>query len=427
MQQNNYNNNSQKSKIDFSHLIVGIDVAKNKQYARFCDNNIKELGKKVVFTRDKVGFNKLYLSINSMKIKYGKTKVLILMEPTGIYWRNIYEYFKNIDESIEVAVVDVKDVINVRKLFYPTVKSDTVDSIAIAKTALIKGFKKRLELTENEQELKDIITFKERLIKDSVALKNLITNVLDEVFPEYKEIYSNYFCKGSLVLLNIAFCPYLINEMSSEELESKIRKVVNGRCINDKKISKIKEIAEQSIGIKPSSSRVLHFKFDLERLENLLNEIEELDKKAIELMKDNKMFQSMIKIDGMKESSAANILSIIGSFEKFKNPKQLISYCGLNLRIKESGTHKGKTTISRNGNSTIRSYLFRVMLPMVKFNEEFKKQHNYNISRKINPLKPIQSIVALMCKLLRILWGMAKNNCEYNPEIAFKNAIAQAA
>jgi transposase len=135
----------------------------------------------------------------------------------------------------------------------------------------------------------------------------------------------------------------------------------------------------------------------------------------------------MIEIEGMNITSAANILSEIGGFDKFNSYKQLISYCGFNLRLSESGDKSGKTLISKRGNSRIRSYLFRVILPIVKHNKEFRELHNYYKTRKENPLKPMQSIVAIICKLLRILWGICKNNTNYNPQIAFKNTFAVAA
>lgn len=427
MQQNNYNKSSKVSKIDFSYLIVGIDVAKTNQYARMCDCNCQELGKKIVFTRNKAGFNKLNLAIEAMKQKYQKTKVLILMEATGIYWSNIYNYYKNLDESIEVGVVDVKDVINIRKLFFPSVKSDTVDSLAIAKTALIKGYKQKLELTEKERELRDIITFKERLIKQRTALKNIITNILDEMFPEYKTVYKDYFCKGSLVILNEFYSPDLINNLTFEELQKKIRSIDKKKWIKKNKLIKLKEAAKESIGVKLSTAKIAEFKFNLESLSRLIDRINSIDSQVVELMKDNEKFKAMTKIKGMSTVTAANLLSIVGDFSKFMNPKQLIAYCGLNLRLSESGTHKGKTSISKSGNSIMRSYLFRAIMPILRANEDFKLLHEHYKTRKDNPLKPMQSIIALMCKLLRILWGMSKNNVQYDSSKAFPNATAQAA
>ena len=426
MQQNNYISFNSKSKLDFSYLIIGIDIGKTMQYARATDYEGNELGKKIVFSRDSAGLNKMYIWINSLKSQYKKDNVLIAMEPTGIYWENVYYGLKSLDKSLNVALVDVRDVINVRKLFFGSVKNDTVDSLAIAKTAIFKGFKQRLERSEEEQHLRDLTSFREALLRDSVSIKNKITNILDKVFPEYNCFFKDYFCKSSLVLLSIAFSPEDIRNMKLDSLYEAIKKK-SKKCLSKAKLMQLKNLADNSIGISPLSGTKRRFNYYLESLIRILNEINEIENEIDELTKDNEMITLMTQIKGIGTVSAANILAEIGNFNKFKNTKQLIAYCGLNLKINESGSHKGKTTISRNGNSIIRSHLFRIMMPIIKSNEEFKNLHYHNKTRNENPLKPMQSIVALMCKLLRILWGMSKNKCAYNPKVAFNSAIAAAA
>jgi len=426
MQQFNYKDKLDKSKLDSSYLIVGIDIAKQKQYARITDFNGNELGEKIIFTRDIFGLNQLLMQIKTIKIKYKKTSVLVAMEPTGIYWKNIYYGLRNLDGEIETVLVDVKDVINVRKLFYETVKTDTVDSIAIAKTAILKGYKQRLELSEKEQNIKDIVSFREKLIKDSVAIKNVVIGILDEVFPEYCKFYSNYFCKSSLILLDTIFCPKDISDIDLDHLYTEI-KHKSKTCLSKKKLIQLKELANASIGIEASEGKKIQFKFNIGILKSILVEIDSTEKRISELLSEHEMVKKMMEIDGMNIVSAANIISEIGSFSKFNDYKRLISYCGFNLRISESGARKGKTIISKVGNSRLRSYLFRVILPMIKHNKEFSELHNYYKTRNNNPLKPMQSIVALICKLLRILWGMAKRNTSYNPQLAFKETFVAAA
>ena len=423
---NNCSSKIEKSKIDNSYLIVGIDIGKVKQYARITDSEGNELGKKIVFERDIFGLNQLLMRINTLKLQYKKTKVLVAMEPTGIYWKNVYEGLKKLDESLQCVLVDVKDVINVRSLFFGTVKSDIIDSLAIAKTATLKGFKTRLELNEREQTLRDLNTAREDLITKEVSIKNILTNILDEIFPEYNKLFKDYFKKSSMVFLDTIFCPQDIAKANVENLYQEI-KLKSKTCISIKKLQEIKVVASESIGIKPTLGKRLQFKINFELLKSVLRSLEEIDKEIYELMLEDDMAVRMMNINGISAISTANLLSQIGSFDKFKSEKQLIAYCGLNLRVNESGKHKGKTTISKKGNSIIRAYLFRVMLPLIKNNDEFKKLHTHFKTRKENPLKPMQSIIALCCKLLRILFGMAKNNEAYIPEVAFPCNYANVA
>lgn len=89
---------------------------------------------------------------------------------------------------------------------------------------------------------------------------------------------------------------------------------------------------------------------------------------------------------------------------------------GLALRESSSGKTKGRTIISKRGRPLLRKLLFQAALPLVAKNEEFAAElHHYCTTREKNPLKKKQSIIAICCKLIRILFVVLKNNVDYNP------------
>ena len=55
-------------------------------------------------------------------------------------------------------------------------------------------------------------------------------------------------------------------------------------------------------------------------------------------------------------------------------------------------------------------------MPMVAKNDEFKELHRYYTTRAGNPLKKKQSLVALMCKLIRIFYAILTKDVAYDPE-----------
>ncbi|WP_156924149.1 transposase, partial [Halonatronum saccharophilum] len=93
----------------------------------------------------------------------------------------------------------------------------------------------------------------------------------------------------------------------------------------------------------------------------------------------------------------------------------------LNLMENSSGKHKGRTCITKRGRAKLRSLLYRVMLPLVAKNNEFKELHQYYTTRSKNPLKKKQSLVALCCKLIRILFALWKKKEKYDGEKLFRN------
>ena len=53
-------------------------------------------------------------------------------------------------------------------------------------------------------------------------------------------------------------------------------------------------------------------------------------------------------------------------------------------------------------------------MPMLANNEEFKQLHEYYTTRKNNPLKPKQSMIALACKLIRIFFALGQKQIKYD-------------
>ena len=61
--------------------------------------------------------------------------------------------------------------------------------------------------------------------------------------------------------------------------------------------------------------------------------------------------------------------------------------------------------------------LYLAVRSLITKNSEFAILHNYYKTRLDNPLTGKQSMIALCGKLLKIIFGMAKTNTKYNPDI----------
>ena len=85
-------------------------------------------------------------------------------------------------------------------------------------------------------------------------------------------------------------------------------------------------------------------------------------------------------------------------------------------KILWGGKHKGKSRISKRGRKRLRYLLFEAALSLAATNPEFKELHRYYTSREQNPLKKIQSLMALSNKLIRVFYTILKNGADYDPE-----------
>ena len=74
------------------HLIIGIDVAKNKHHAFFGTATGKTLLRRLVFENDLAGFEKLHMYMEALKVQHCLDKVVFGLEPTANYHKPLAEY-----------------------------------------------------------------------------------------------------------------------------------------------------------------------------------------------------------------------------------------------------------------------------------------------------------------------------------------------
>lgn len=137
---------------------------------------------------------------------------------------------------------------------------------------------------------------------------------------------------------------------------------------------------------------------------------------AIRILENIPGTNEMLSIPGIGVLTIAGFLAEVGDLGQYDHGQQIIRLAGLNLTENSSGKRKGKTGISKRGRSRLRSILFRAMLPLVATNAEFKTLHTYFTTRRENPLKKKQSIIALCGKLVRVLYALGTKQREYNPD-----------
>lgn len=99
---------------------------------------------------------------------------------------------------------------------------------------------------------------------------------------------------------------------------------------------------------------------------------------------------------------------------RFDDVKEIQKLSGLGLVACSSGKHKGETRISHRGRKRLRYWLFQAAKSAVAHAEEFKELHIYYTTRADNPLKKIQSLIVIACKLLRIIYTILKNGTVYD-------------
>jgi len=81
-----------------------------------------------------------------------------------------------------------------------------------------------------------------------------------------------------------------------------------------------------------------------------------------------------------------------------------------------SGKHKGMSQLSRRGRKRLRKVLYLAAMSSLKSNAEMRAIHRYFTTREKNPLRKMQSLMAIAAKLIRVFFGILRSGKAYDPE-----------
>lgn len=117
--------------------------------------------------------------------------------------------------------------------------------------------------------------------------------------------------------------------------------------------------------------------------------------------------KKIITTPGLGFKTVVGVVAETSGFNNFTGLKQLTSYGGYDVVIKESGKWKGKTSISKKGNSHIRHLMYMPALSAVNNNALFKNTYD-----RIKEKKEHHKIasVAIQRKLLGLIFTLWKTD-----------------
>ncbi len=128
-------------------------------------------------------------------------------------------------------------------------------------------------------------------------------------------------------------------------------------------------------------------------------------------------FDRITEIKGVGEKLALAIISDMPDVSNFQKSGQFSAFAGVSPSHFQSGSSvRGKSHISRLGSKSIRKVLYMSALVVKNHNPHFQK-FVQKLQKKGKTPKVI--IVAIMRKLMCILFGMLKNSSNFDPKLAF--------
>ena len=395
-------------------LIVGIDVGSETHYARaFSWRGFEFSRKPLEFSNSEEGFETLKAWIEDLKKKRGLDKVIPGMEPTGHYWFNLGKFLQDngmrpvhvnphhVKKSKEMDDNDpskndrkapkvIAGLVNEGRYFYPYIPDGIYAEIRV-----LSGLR---VLAQSE------IT----------RLKNRIARWFSIYFPNYKDVYGNVGAVSGLMILKEAPLPEDIVKLGVDGV-NQIWRAAKLRGVGIKRARTLVEAAEHSVGSRDAqeAARI--------ELQILLSDYDRQTKREAELMalinekiREVPYIDKLLEIRGVGLKTVIGFVAEVGDIKRFDDPKQIQKLSGYAIVKNQSGKHKGESHISYRGRKRLRYVMYEAAVSVVSHSPEFRSIHQYYTTRDKNPLKKMQSMIAVACKLIRIFYVILKNGTKYD-------------
>ena len=385
---------------------LGIDIAKVNHVASLISEDGSILVKAIKFTNSIEGLEKLISSIKD----FDQSQIYCAMEATGSYWLSLFSALT--DKGFNVSVFNPYQIKSFRGAYTNRKqKNDVIDSILIANFLHFNGTEQTSLPNDDLLALKNLTRYRSNLVGNISKAKTQVTGILDKVFPEYSELFSDTFGEASKQVLLNCPTPNEVVNFNTRKLANLLKKASRGRHSTDK-VREVKSLAKNSFGIKFTGDAC---SFEIKQLVNqiifLESQAHELEVKIKELY--SKLDNHLQSIPGIGEVTAPVILAEIGDINNFSTPSKLTAFAGIDPSENQSGNKKSTDEkTSKRGSPYLRHAIYQAAF--IASNND-PVMHDYYVKKRAEGKHHYVALAGVERKLLGIIFHVLKENRDYRP------------
>jgi transposase len=147
-----------------------------------------------------------------------------------------------------------------------------------------------------------------------------------------------------------------------------------------------------------------------------IDQVDQLLKKRIrKVLQNQQWLQEARRIQAIEGIGDITAAALVMTFQRgaFGGSDAFIAFLGLDVRVRESGSFKGRRKLTKKGASELRRLLYMAAMT-ARRSATWQAFYQRQLDRG---LSNIQSLVALARKLARVAFALLKNGSEYRPQI----------
>lgn len=316
-------------------MTLGIDIGKKSHNAALLDSDGKTIFRNLKFSNDAIGLSVLLGRFDELQLS--RTGIRVGMEATGHYWMNLYavlaeQGFAGV-EVINPIIIHARKNESVRGL-----KTDPYDALQIARY-LRDARRRSSALAEGDVAvLRTLARQRYDLTQAATAEKLSLQGLLDRVFPEFSQQISNMFGRTGLAVLEDFPTAEAVREVDLDALTALLKRASRGRLGRDR-AEALQQAARASFAMPdPGQAMALEVRFCVERLNLLIRQINELDRRCATILPEQQALLQSIPGIGPAWSALmlAELLPVFHPDEQ-KGANKLVAHAGLDAVPRESG------------------------------------------------------------------------------------------
>jgi transposase len=149
----------------------------------------------------------------------------------------------------------------------------------------------------------------------------------------------------------------------------------------------------------------------------LAQQIRGLDQDLARRARQQPAIAQLQAVPGIGPISAATLAvrlksSIFASYDQF------VAYVGLDLRVSESGAHRGRRRVSHHGDAELRRLLYLCAQASVRTKgSPFAVQYQRELAKG---LAPTQALCAIARKMAKVTWALVRTGAPYDPDRVYQ-------
>ncbi len=349
--------------------------------------------------------------IKTLKVLFAKNPDMVLyagLESTGGYESNWYNTLLNLKDTVNIKVARLNPVgVNHhKKAGLERNSTDKISARVVAEYLIDHGKNIVYNREDAKVALKKEWKFIKMLNKQCVQLLNQFESALYNTHPHLLT-----YCRSEVsnwLLMVVMQYPSAVKLSGARpKTLAKIPFVTLERA------KELVKNAKESIGAEQDEVTEFRLKSLAQQILNLRQLIKTQTKAMMHFcpFPEIEIIQSFV---GISEFSAVGLMLVIDNIARFKYCGKLSAYVGVHPVYKDSGDGSGAYRMSKQGSKEVRSILFNVARCAIVHNEMIKNRYEHYLAEG---KEKMAAIGIIMHKILRIIYGMLKNNQQYDPQI----------